>query len=109
MSVTQGQYDEILRNRRVYFGTPDGRIVLRRWLECLGFLRDREDWVVDGVEGDKVQLALIVQAFCLLEQLGVLIPENFDRLIDAMAGLPMPMPMPEPTSTVQERNENGET
>jgi len=103
MSVTQARFDVIARNRRVYLSTPDGRAALRELLRsCLIFIPP-EEWLRLAEEDPKWSVTKLVQGLCLLESLGVVIEENFDRLIAKMAELPMPIP------DAQERNDNGET
>jgi hypothetical protein len=110
VSVTQAQYDEIARWRRLYFGSQDGRAVLHRMLESYGLMPrtsvllqqryDEPDKVVGVKSPDKSwremvddpgpNLRLLIQGFFLLQQLGVLVEDNYGHLIDAMAALPMP-------------------
>lgn len=89
MSVTQGQFERIQRNRRVYLNSGDGRQALRELLESCLIFGSRKDWMLLD-EDPKWSLTKIVQGLCLLESLGVLVEDNYDRLIEAMAGLPMP-------------------
>lgn len=89
MSVTQQQFDRIARNRRVYFNSADGRAALRESLESFGLFVET-DRLKRMAENPAVSLRMLTEAVLLLKDLGVLVEDNYDRLIEAMAGLPMP-------------------
>ncbi|MCK9598505.1 MAG: hypothetical protein M0R06_05650 [Sphaerochaeta sp.] len=89
MSITIEQLQSIKRNRRVYFESGEGRQVLRETLESFGLFADWTDWktILDRPEQN---LRLMIEGLLLLRSLGVLVPENFDHTIEALASVPLP-------------------
>lgn len=88
MSVNQTTFDEMSRWRQVYFQTSVGREVLTDLLRGLGLLvpwsqLEKNLCDPDATRGVRVALEI-------LAQLGVWHRDNFDRLIQKMAELPMP-------------------
>jgi hypothetical protein len=100
LSINYGQREAMMAYRGTFFGSPDGKKVLGHLLESLGTFQDPEDLLRLSADRPEV-LRGMVQGLLVLKDLGVWIPENFPRLIDAMAGLPMP--------ELKEKPEDGET
>lgn len=91
MAVTRQHHEAIDRNRTVYLRSPSGKAVFKRWLQTLGVFASPAELASRERADAAVTCHDLIQGLCLLEQCGVLIPENLDLLIDRMAELPMPM------------------
>lgn len=89
MSVTPAQFEAIAVYRRTFFGTHEGKRVLGHRLEASGAFQDPYE-VLRLADERPYALRDFVRGMTILVDLGVWIPENFPRLIDAMATLPPP-------------------
>ena len=89
MSMTPNQIEAATVLRRVYFGTADGKRALGHLLQSDGLFQDPEETLQLGIERPDV-LRDVIKGLMLLKSIGVWHPENYGRLIDAMAALPMP-------------------
>lgn len=89
MSVTADEFERINAARHAFFSNPDGRRAFVAALGCLGLFRTQKQWEKLAEKPEQFT-ALMMQALTTLADLGVLIPDNFGPLVDAMAQLPMP-------------------
>jgi hypothetical protein len=88
-NVSHDQFDVIAEYRQVYLKTPAGRRVLLDMLVGMGLFRSSAD-IEERLIEDPGQAKTLVCAIAILEQLGIWTPDNFPRLVEAMAGLPLP-------------------
>lgn len=102
MSVTNEQFSEIARFRRVLLSDPDGRAVLGSLLRSGGlFSTPLELRTIIAADGPEVVLENIIGCISLLHQLGVWHDTNWLNILDRMVDLPMP--------DIEERNDDGKT
>jgi len=89
MSVTRDQYEQIVVKRSAYCNSREGKRAMLAVLETLGLFRTQAEWLALAKEPERFT-TLILQAMLTLADMGVLIPDNFGALVDAMSALPMP-------------------
>ena len=87
--IREIDYLEMTRWRVLYFGSPGGRAGLYDLLRGLGLFVSLDEMTERLAHGPGA-MARLLAGIEILAQLGVWHPENFTRLIDAMAGLPIP-------------------
>jgi hypothetical protein len=93
-ALAEHRWREIEQYRKVYFGTLDGKQVLKDTLVSLGLFRTPNEWKA-MLDTPEQSLRLMIEGLMLLRDLGVLMEENYRPLIDYMAALPMPALEPE--------------
>ncbi len=99
MALTQAQYERMKRYRHQLLETPNGRAVLTDMLTGMGLFKGKRA-IRERLEVDPAFVRSLLNAIGVLEELGVWTEENFPRLVDKMATLPIPD---------LERHDHGET
>lgn len=89
MGVTRTQYEQITAKRTAFFNSPEGKRALKAVLETLGLFRTQAEWL-ELARDPRRFTVLHLQSLLTLADLGVLIPDNFGPLVEAMSTLPMP-------------------
>lgn len=87
--MTYERQQEIERYRRVFLKSADGKKTLFDLLEAHGLFSTEHEF--EAMMADPgPSLAMLIQGIMLLRASGVWTQDNFGRLIDAMAELPLP-------------------
>lgn len=87
--MTFERRQEIERYRRVFLNSADGKKVLFDLLEAHGLFSEKQEF--EAMMADPgPSLAMLIQGLMLLRAVGIWTQDNFGRLIDSMAQLPLP-------------------
>ena len=89
MKVSKEEYLEIIRFRKVFFETPEGRRTLCDMLYSNGLLREADE-MQDAIAKNHSAVHGILSAIGLLQKMAVWNYETFHLLIEKMAELPLP-------------------
>ena len=89
MAVAADEQERIRVARQAFLSSPEGRRAFTATMGCLGLFRTQKQWEKLAEKPEQFT-ALMMQALTTLADLGILIPDNFGPLVDAMAQLPMP-------------------
>jgi len=96
--MNHSDFEQMKLYRRQLLDTPNGRKVLTDMLRKMGLFRSKAE-LKSRIEADPAVVRSLLNGIGLLEELGVWTDDNFGRLVEAMATLPLP----------DLENNNGET